>query len=618
MTDTKVNGADILVQNLINRGVTKVFCITGAGNLAIVDAMARSKKMEIIFSHHEQAAVMEAQGYSRISGKVGVALVTTGGGASNTLTGILSAFLDSIPILIISGNESSFHCENENKLRAYGVQGFDSVSAMSGVTKTALRIMDFEDIERNLSQAWDTMISNRKGPAFLDFPMDIQRKFSSAPINERLIPATEDSTELESQLQTGLERMLDDLSNSNRPIIYIGNGCRNSPFLNRLLEFIELNQIPFALSWSAIDLIPTNHPLNIGRIGIYGDRATNIILQQSDFLLTLGTRLAIPQVGYDKSDFARHANKWVVDIDSSECLKFTGPGWNVIHNDVDRIIEFLSNNDLHKLDSQIEAWRLRIRGIWAALPRIDQIGEVPDEHSGSIHSALVVDFLNQNLKSSSITVTDVGAGLLTGHYMIEVREGQRVFTSQGLGEMGFGLPAAIGAYFASPASQLICLNTDGAIMFNLQELQVVKDCSLPLKLFIFNNGGYSMIKISQENLFEGRVIGSSLNTGIGFPDFQGLAALFGMSYLRIQSTTDLNQNLTEVLNNQAAVLIEVIMSPDQKYLPRLATKKNEDGTLISPPLEDLEPAIELGLLENLLGYRAHKSSYLARGLSYEQ
>jgi acetolactate synthase-1/2/3 large subunit len=233
-----------------------------------------------------------------------------------------------------------------------------------------------------------------------------------------------------------------------------------------------------------------------------------------------------------------------------------------------------------------------------------------------VHSAKVIDYLNTVLDDNAIVVTDVGAGLLSGHYAFAPRSDQRLFTSQGLGEMGFGLPGAIGAHFAAPNRQLVCLNTDGGIMFNLQELQVVREHRIPLKLFIFNNDGYSMIKISQQNLFEGRMSGSGVDSGISFPSFQIIAEAFGLQYVRIENELDMQEKLPLVLQNSAAVLVEILMSPSQKYLPRLSTSKQEDGTLVSPPLEDLDPLLPLNELEKFLGYQAHENSYRARGIPY--
>lgn len=614
-----ITGADVVAALLVERNVDTIFCITGAGNLALVDAIVKTKKIKFVFSHHEQAAVMEAQGYARVSGKVGVVLVTTGGGTVNSLTGILSAYLDSIPVLVLSGNESSFHCENMSDFRAYGVQGFDSKSVAEPITKLAIRVMSSQEITSHFCLAWDSAITERRGPVLVDFPMDLQRKLTSfADQNPSSIienaKSNKDETKVNTQLVAECSKRL---SKANRPLLYFGNGIRDERTLRRARDLVEKYEIPFCLSWSAIDLFEDSHPLNMGRIGIYGDRAANIILQRSDFLLCVGTRLAIPQIGYDRDDFARMADRWIVDIDQVELTKFDKNQWNSIHQSAFLFLERLLA-DLSSINSSesLSDWIASAKNIWKKLPRMEQIGP-PVSLKHEVHSADVIEFLNTVLNEDAILVTDVGAGLLTGHYALRVRGQQRVFTSQGLGEMGFGLPGAIGAHFADENRQLICLNTDGAIMFNLQELQLIKHHKIPLKLFIFNNDGYSMIKISQQNLFESRIAGSDISSGISFPNFADLAMTFGLKYCLVDDIDSFETSLRSALNSNDAVLIEIKMSPTQKYLPRLATNKLPDGTLISPPLEDLDPMIPLDELRELLGYQPHANSFRARGLEYE-
>ena len=614
-----LNGADVVAALLVERGVETIFCITGAGNLALVDAIVRNTRIKFVFSHHEQAAVMEAQGYSRVSGKVGVALVTTGGGTVNSLSGILSAYLDSIPVLILSGNESSFHCENMQDFRAYGVQGFDSKTVAEPITKSASRILSSAEITSKFNQAWVTASTDRMGPVLVDFPMDLQRKITSS--SEQIVISEAGESLDKSQASSSTKLMTEcskRLSAANRPLLYFGNGVRGESSLRKARELVERYQIPFCLSWSALDLFEDFHPLNMGRIGIYGDRAANIILQKSDFILCIGTRMAIPQIGYDRDDFGRMADRWIIDIDPVELSKFPKNQWNLICQSSDLFLgHVLKDLSELSLSDSLPSWVANAKDVWQRLPRSEQIGAaVSSAHE--VHSFDVINFLNSVMHEDSIVVTDVGAGLLTGHYALAAKGKQRIFTSQGLGEMGFGLPGAIGAHFADPGRQLICLNTDGAIMFNLQELQLVKHHKIPMKLFIFNNDGYTMIKISQQNLFEARVSGSDVNSGISFPLFSDVAKTFGFQYCLIDNSNSFESVLRPALESPEPVLIEIKMSPDQRYLPRLATSKLADGTLVSPPIEDLDPMISIELLRDLLGYQPHANSYKSRGLPYEQ
>ncbi len=606
-----MSGADLLAALLVNHEVSTVFCISGAGNLAIIDALQKYETVNIIYSHHEQAAVMEAQGYSRISGKVGVALVTTGGGSSNAVTGILSAYLDSVPVLIISGNESSFHCRNMADFRAFGTQGFDSCAVVKPMTKSATRIMDTTDIEILFRSAWSTVQTNRPGPALLDFPMDIQRSKVTLQNSIATASPVEEEFRITPAVIQSYQECLNDLAAAQRPLLYFGNGVRQPKTRDLMNDLIETLQVPFLLSWSAIDLFPDEHPLNVGRVGIYGDRAANIILQKCDLLICVGTRLSIPQTGYDKNDFAREATKWVIDIDPIELKKFPTSGWRTICASAESFFnEALRSSAKPEMQSASE-WKKEIVGIKNQLPRDKQIGQIRFGKN-EVHSFEVISEINRQMSGNSTVVTDVGAGLLTGHYAFTQQCEQRMFTSQGLGEMGFGLPGAIGAYFADPKRQLICLNTDGGIMFNLQELQVVSYHKIPIKLFIFNNAGYSMIRISQENLFASRFAGISAETGVSFPDFSDVARTFGFAYKNLDDSNLIESIVSETLTMPGPVLIDVRMSPSQKYFPRLATATMPDGSFISPPLEDLDPKLPLELLENLLGYEPLEASVAIR------
>lgn len=605
------SGSDEVVRALIDLGVTHVFCITGAGNLAIVDALYLSGKFKIVYCHHEQSCLMAAQGYARIRGELGVALVTTGGGTTNSATGLLSANLDSVPVLLLSGNESSYHIQRMNKFRAYGVQGFESITFTSTLTKHSERIMSSNEIYSTILSSGKLALRPRKGAVHIDIPMDIQRK----EVVSRGVPKLDldgqanFSSSSEIEIKLNVEKLLDNLDQSSRPIFYMGNGCRDADQLQIFKEYLQKRKIPYLVTWSALDLFDDTETGNMGKVGIYGDRAGNLILQQCDLIVCLGTRLAIPQVGYDINDFARKAQKWVIEIDEIEETKFP-PDWQRIIADVNLVMKLALSSS-----SQVsfELWTRRCMEIWKQFPREKQVGKIlnaPD--SDYVHSYSVIDRISDIASEDAVIVTDVGAGLLTGHYGFRKKGRQRFFTSQGLGEMGFGLPAAIGAFFASePDKQLICLNTDGAIMFNLQDLQLVPHYLIPMKLFIFNNLGYSMISISQKNLFSGRVAGSTIDSGLSFPNFELVAGLFGFSYKQIKKESDF-EGLTELLDNDKPVLFEVMMDPNQKYLPRLSTSKLDNGLLVSPPLEDMDPMIEFNLLEKSLGYSPTSESIQRR------
>lgn len=573
-------GAEIFVDTLKELSIGDVFCITGAGNLALVDEIARAS-IPIHYFHNEQAAAMAAIGYWRVTNRIPLVLVTTGGGSSNVATGVLSAHLDSIPLLVVTGNESSYHIDAMTGMRAYGVQGFDSVAFLAPICKGSQRLSNGLDINSTVTESWNEASSGRPGPVHIDFPMDIQRRSVDISSVQQYVKRVE---EIERVGEAPLTDLANAIRGAKRPLLYVGQGLRD---FEGLLRFARSNSIPFAASWSALDKYPDFEPLNIGRVGIYGDRAGNQIVQAADVLICLGTRLSIPQVGYDRADFGRNALKYVVDIDITELEKFPANGYVKIQANAAEVL-----SELLKLDCRFEGsedWLSEISQIRSLLPRLeDEATREMDEDY--VHSIQFVALLNTVMAEDAVIATDVGAGLLSGHYAIESNGKRTIFTSQGLGEMGFGLPAAIGAAIGAPQRQVLCLNTDGGIMFNLQELQTARTKKLPLKLVVFNNSGYAMIKISQNNLFDGREFGSASGDDISFPEFKRLADAFGFSHLRWDRHAKV-EDLQAALEASSPVLIEVIMDPNQKYLPRLGTRKNPDGTLFSPGIEDLDPEI---------------------------
>lgn len=595
----ETTGAKEFVRGLNDLEIIDVFCITGAGNLALVDEICLAGLTAHYF-HHEQAAAMAAIGYWHTTGRLPLVLVTTGGGTSNVATGVLSASLDSVPLLIVTGNESSYHIAAMQGMRSFGVQGFDSVEFLKPISKHSERITTGSDVFQMTVLAGHYALTDRKGPVHLDFPMDIQRKkVGHSEVASSAVDSLNDLVET-SRITLGLNFDVDDvlhrIAKAEKPLAYLGSGLSDQ---ESILNFCRRNQIPYAASWSAIDQYSDFDDLNIGRIGIYGDRAANWIVQQADLILCLGTRLSIPQVGFDRVDFGRNALKIVVDVDPTEMGKHPSNGYLTLLGDANVLARELSNKELHNLGRH--KWLAQIGKARDLLPRFEEEAR-RDLGEAYVHSLAFINDLNGLLEDNAIVVTDVGAGLLSGHYALQSNAKRTIFTSQGLGEMGFGLPgavgAAIGAEFDAEPRQVVCLNTDGGIMFNLQELQTLATKKLPIKLVVFNNAGYSMIRISQENLFEARFEGSASGEQLSFPNFQNLATGFGLDYVKWDADSELDA-LSEALQSKAAVLIEVIMHPDQKYLPRLGTRKLPDGTLASPSIEDLDPPLESTLVDEL-------------------
>lgn len=611
MVHTVVTGADAVAAALEELGVEIVFGITGAGNLAICDAIHRLGRTRLVFVHHEQAALMAAQGMSRTTGKLGVVLITTGGGSTNALTGIVGANMDSIPVLVISGNENSVHTNPDNELRIWGVQGFDSRAVFSPVSKESHRARNSDQIHDLIVNGARAALAPRSGVVTVDVPMDLQRKPVSSDrtaVRRQIADAEATITkQADEVIEQSISATLTALKQSSRPVILLGNGLRGGMERAAIREVIKGLGIPTLLSWSAIDMLESAHPMNFGRCGIYGDRYANMVVQNADLVISIGSRLAIPQLSYDPADFARNARVVVVDIDPRELEKFVGERWITAQADAGTFLDRLSSEGS---PGNYDRWLAKCRALKAAFPRRAQTDEaIPaGERDDWVNSYDVVYEISDQAGPSDIFVTDMGTGLLSGFYGLDLNDEQRLSTSLGLGEMGYGLPAAIGAQFANPDSTVICLNADGGMMLNLQELQTVAHHKLPIKLVVFQNDGYLMIKHSQRNLFDGRYVGSNLDSGISCPDFSKVADTFGFEFLQLSETAEIGSTIDAFLKSTGPVMLEVIMHPEQLFIPRVGTIKGENGGLVSPPLEDMIPLVSEADLSAAMDGALHPES----------
>lgn len=595
--------SDYIADFLAEKGIRHVFGIVGAGDAHIFDSITRKGYTEIVCVHHEQAACMAMQTYYRTSGIITAAILTTGGGSTNATTGVVGAWADSIPGLVISGNENSKFTHPDNPLRMWGVQGYDSSEMMHGVTKYARRVMDPECIAYELEKAYHICGSGRPGPCWIDVPMNLQ----AAQIELDTVPkfAPEAPAPLTDDVAAAAARVRDLLLNAERPLLWLGHGIRLAGAVDQIEPLLEAAGSPALVSWAGIDMVDSDHPRVFGRAGTYGQRAANFVLQNCDALVCIGTRLAIPQVGYDLSEFARGASQIaVVDIDPAEAVKHGSRVSLPIVADAGQFITAL----LAALAEPIapkDAW-------------LEQCGEyrrlypwVGPEHAdapGFINSYPFMDRLSGHLKPGQVVVTDMGTALLSGHQALRLKSGQRLMTSTGLGEMGFGLPAAMGASFAGGKSEVVCLNCDGGMMMNLQELQTIVHHQLPIKIFVFNNDGYLMIKHTQKALFKGHYSGTNRNSGVSCPNFTALAAAFDVPAYQIRTWDDFDRVLPQVQAHDGPVICEVFMDPEQLFVPKLSLAIQEDGTLVSPPLEDLSPLLPREELTRAMLVGVHEKS----------
>lgn len=583
-----MNISDIVADFLVKNKITTVFGIIGSANSKLYNSF-KNYNIQIVNVHHEQSAIMAAGAYFRTNGKIAAALVTAGAGATNAVTGIVSLWADSVPAIVFSGQEASNYISEHSNRRMYGTQGFDITHMVSKTIKYSNVLIKPETIQDELEKIYAISMNGRKGPVLLDIPFDIQSSKVCFREWNNYIPEI---------INNGISNISELIYNSKRPVILAGHGIKLSNSVNLFKEIINNIKIPILLSWSGIDILEDTHPLYFGRPGVYGQRSANFILQKSDLLLVLGSRLTLPQTGYDFKEFARNSKIVMVDIDKTEFKDFAdlciNTDCNVFLKQIQDII--YSNDD----------WLNECISIKNMFPIIET-SHIDDVFPNSYK---IIDKISDFLKDDQVIVTDMGTALLSGHQAIRLKNGNKMFSSYGLGEMGYGLPAAIGAAFAEPNREVLCLNCDGSMMMNLQELQTIIQHQLKIKIIIFNNDGYLMIKHTQKMLFNGKYNSVDANTGIVLPDYMKISDAFGYEKFRIKSWEDFNILFPQFMNINAPAICEIFMNPNQDFIPKVKGILDINNNIFAPPLEEMSPIIDYNIIKKIMKDNISKKSEL--------
>jgi len=600
----KLKVSDEIAQFLKEKNIEYIFGIIGSANSHIFDSINELGYTKIICVHHEQAATMAMQGYYRVTGKISAAIVTAGGGSSNAITGVLSAWADSIPGIVISGQENLRFIESMQDMRMWGIQGFDIAEMVKKITKYSVQVTDVNKSIFELEKAYYISSDERPGPVWVDFPMDIQgSKVSKKDLLQFEVPIKTIKTISESDLN----EVRDLIRSSKRPVFWLGHGIRLSGAVDKLASLLEKYPFPALVSWAGLDMLDSDHPLNFGRAGVYGNRSANFVLQNSDLVITIGNRMAIPMIGYVHEELAREAKIIQIDIDNMELLKTENLVDLSILSDAGLFIEKLIelNNQSYAESDELEKWTNTCNGYKERYP---YIGPEHNDNDNFINSYNFISKLSNYLKPNQVITTDAGTALLSGHQVVTINQDQRIMTSTGLGEMGYGLPAAIGASFALGKGEVISLNCDGGMMMNLQELQTIVHHQLPIKIFIFNNDGYLMIKHTQKNLFKGKYVATDGESGVTCPDYSRIANAFKIKYYSIKTWDDFEDIVPKVQKSSSTVICDVFMDPEQYFYPKLSLSAKGDGSIISPPLEDLSPLLPRDQLRKEMIMGLHKKS----------
>ena len=596
-----VKVSDLVAEFLKEKQIEVVFGIIGSANSHIFDSISKLGYTKIINTHHEQAAVMAMGAYYRASGKVSATIVTAGAGASNAVTGIVSNWADSIPGIIISGNEGSQYIKDQEHLRMYGTQGFNIAKMVKDVTKWSHCLLDEHDIQHQLEISYQISNMDRKGPVLLDIPFDIQSKVTTPRPWVPFKPTPN------LHLKKGTEYIIEQINKAKKPLILGGNGVRLSDSKDKFNKFINHTKLPTTLTWSGIDLLESNNDNFYGRFGLYGQRASNFIVQNCDLLIVLGSRLALPQTGYDFDQFVREGKIIIIDINTPQFPLDKIDKW--FKSDCRDVLNGLVDN-ISSINPINPEWKEYCNNIRTEYPWIDK----EHNHNGNYtNSYQFMDKLSNHLKDDHIIVTDMGTALLSGHQAIKLKLNQTMFTSLGLGEMGYGIAGAVGASAACPTKDVLCLNCDGGIMMNLQELHTVIENGLNVKIIIFNNDGYLMIKHTQKMLFKGNYVSVNKGTGIGLPNFKKLLPAFGYSYFSLKNNKNTDSAIDAFINYNGPAVLEVFMDPEQGFLPKVKGVAKENNTILAPPIEEMSPLVSREQLENsMLIELSNKSDQIKR------
>ena len=577
--------SDIVVNFMVKKGLTQVFAVAGGGAMHLNDSFAKNDKINITYMHHEQACAMAADAYFREKNKPAIIHITSGPGSTNTLTGVVGAWIDSIPTFIISGQVQTHQQINKTKTRQIGVQEADIIKIIKSSTKYSCSIKNSSKIFEELGVAFVKMLEGRPGPVWIDIPLDVQAK---KIVIKRYKEKTKIKKNYDINISNKIKKFIDLINKSKKPVIVVGNAIHISKSKKELYKFINRVKCPIISSWNTTDLFDTNNKQYLGSMGLFGDRASNLAAQNSDLMIVLGSRLSVPQVGYNTKNFAKNSKKIIIDIDKNELNK------KILSN-----IKLKINCDLNFFLKKINhiiskknyfftftEWK-RLTINWKSkYPVYNQNQLKYDKH---INSFFFIKKLSKILKINSTVVTDMGTSFTCTMQTMKINNHlkQRLYTSSGLSSMGFGLPGSIGASFANPKKTIICISGDGGFMFNMQELQTIKHYNLPIKIFVLENKGYLTMQLMQKGHFK-KLTGSDPSSGISIPKIKKIAKGFGLDYLKL-NTKNIEDQLKKVLSNKKAMLIEVNMPKFQPLIPRIQSKLLKNGSFSDPDFDDLFP-----------------------------
>ncbi|MFC1807438.1 thiamine pyrophosphate-binding protein [Candidatus Omnitrophota bacterium] len=589
-----VKVSDYVIDFLASVGIKDIFMVSGGAAMHLVDSVGRKKSIKYYCNYNEQATSYSAEGYSRVNDSMGACLVTSGPGGTNAISGVASCWVDSVPIIVISGQVKRELIADYSKLRQIGEQEINIIDMVKPITKYAVTIKDPNKIRYHLEKAVFLAKNKRPGPVWINIPLDVQ---GSRVDKKRLLPFPKPKPSKDKTLKNKVVRALDLLNRAKRPVILLGNGIKISKSNDLISKLLKCVKVPVLLSFNGMDILPENHPLYIGKPGIIGQRRANFCIQNADCVMSIGSRLNLKIIGYDYKAFAKQAKLIVVDIDSEELKKRTiSPDLAINANAKCFLLELLSQAKKKPLVAD-EKWLTACRYWKRHYIPLEKEAHRDKRH---VNTYAFFDKLSDLLSGRDIVVTGNGLAALSLYQAFKVKRGQRVFTNNGYGAMGWGLPASIGASIAKGKNRVICVTGDGSIAMNVQELELIRHHKLPVKIFVLNNSGYSSIRHTQDSFFKGFHVGSDDKSGVGSLDFNKIAKVFDLKYIYIGRNIQLNKNIQAVLGSVGPVLCEVNIARKQGVSPKTTSYVGKDGKIKSRALEDMYPFLpRQELLKNM-------------------
>jgi acetolactate synthase-1/2/3 large subunit len=585
--------SDYVFRFIADQGVRHVFMLPGGGAMHLVDSLGKCPDIEYVCNLHEQAAAIAAEAYGRYTNNLGVALVTSGPGGTNAITGVAGAWLASTPCLIISGQVKRADMKGDLGVRQLGQQELDIVSIVKTITKYAVVVTDPYTIRYHLEKAVFLAGTGRKGPVWIDIPLDVQAAQIDPGTLQNFDAATEGLlVQNNAELPGKVSQVIKVLNGADRPVLLLGHGIHHSGAHKDIAELADLLNIPVLTTWAGANLLPDSHPLMFGKPGILSSRGANFTVQNSDCLITIGVRLDFDVTGFNQVNFARAAKKVIVDIDIAEINKLK----NKITVDVP--VHADAGDFIREMLNQKNALKIKDRSFW--LDRCNDWKQkypiLLPEYWGNrnfINIYVFTTLLCESLLEDDLIIPGSSGTAIDAFWQaFKSKPGQRAFSTGGLGAMGFGIPASIGGCLASGKKRTVSVDGDGGFFMNVQELALVAQRELPIKYFVLNNRGYASIRSMQRNHFKGNLVASDAASGLFLPDTLRVAESYGIPAIRISEETNLRERIVDVLNTSGPIICDVMIDPDQLIGPRASSAVLPDGSMVSKPLEDLAPFLD--------------------------